>query len=113
MKEIYYAFMCQKLLSLYGPLDLNNRYESLLKFKRNFYSQPAQLDTDAHCSIQTFIILTLSRIKLKFKEMGKFKSAKKRAAALEIVPKEAEAEVQLPESRRSDDKPLKKVGILL
>lgn len=43
--------------------------------------------------------------------MGKFKTAKKRAAALEIVPKEAESEVQLPESRRSDDKPLKKVRI--
>lgn len=36
---------------------------------------------------------------------------KKKAGGLEIVPKEAESEVQLPENRRSDDKPLKKVNI--
>lgn len=41
--------------------------------------------------------------------MGKFNKNRKRATPLEIVPKEAETEVQLPESRKSDDKPLKKV----
>lgn len=43
--------------------------------------------------------------------MGKFNkiNKKKRATALEIVPKESQDEVQLPESRSSDDKPLKKV----
>lgn len=45
--------------------------------------------------------------------MGKFnKSAKKRPAPLEIVPKEAETEVALPESRKSDDAPLKKVKVV-
>lgn len=45
--------------------------------------------------------------------MGKFnKSNKKRAAGLEIVPKAAETEVLLPESRKSDDAPLKKVKTL-
>lgn len=45
--------------------------------------------------------------------MGKFnaKKGKKKAVGLEIVPKEADVEVKLPESRRSDDKPLKKVKI--
>lgn len=45
--------------------------------------------------------------------MGKFnvKKGKKKAAGLEIVPKPAEEEVKLPESRRSDDKPLKKVRL--
>lgn len=41
--------------------------------------------------------------------MGKFNTKKKRSAGLEIVPKAAETEVQLPESRKSDDAPLKKV----
>lgn len=43
--------------------------------------------------------------------MGKFKVKpnKKKSAGLEIVPKAVEEEVQLPESRKSDDKPLKKV----
>lgn len=41
--------------------------------------------------------------------MGKFKTNKKKAAGLEIVPKHNEGEVQLPESRKSDDAPLKKV----
>lgn len=42
--------------------------------------------------------------------MGKFnKSAKNRSVGLEIVPKDAEPEVALPESRKSDDAPLKKV----
>lgn len=36
---------------------------------------------------------------------------KKKAVGLEIVPKEADSEVQLPENRKSDDKPLKKVNI--
>lgn len=45
--------------------------------------------------------------------MGKFnvKKGKKKPQGLEIVPKEAEEEVALPESRNSDDKPLKKVKI--
>jgi hypothetical protein len=45
--------------------------------------------------------------------MGKFnvKKGKKRPLGLEVVPKEAEEEVALPESRNSDDKPLKKVKI--
>lgn len=43
--------------------------------------------------------------------MGKFnvKKGKKKPTGLEVVPKEAEVEVPLPESRKSDDKPLKKV----
>jgi hypothetical protein len=43
--------------------------------------------------------------------MGKFnvKKGKKRPVGLEIVPKNVEVEVVLPESRNSDDKPLKKV----
>lgn len=44
-------------------------------------------------------------------EMGKFNriNKKKKVAALEIVPKDVETEVLLPESRKSDDAPLKKV----
>jgi ribosome biogenesis protein BRX1 len=44
--------------------------------------------------------------------MGKFRTKtneKNRPLGLEIVPKEAEEEVKLPESRKSDDAPLKKV----
>lgn len=43
--------------------------------------------------------------------MGKFNriNKKKKVAALEIVPKDVETEVLLPESRKSDDAPLKKV----
>ena len=43
--------------------------------------------------------------------MGKFnvKKGKKRPAGLEIVPQKVEVEVVLPESRKSDDKLLKKV----
>ena len=49
------------------------------------------------------------------KKMGKYnKNMKKRGrVGLEIVPKEQEAEVQLPESRKSDDKPLKKVNSVI
>lgn len=42
--------------------------------------------------------------------MGKFnKFNKKKAVGLEIVPKDIENEAPLPESRKSDDAPLKKV----
>lgn len=43
--------------------------------------------------------------------MGKFrvKTGKKNPLAFEVVPKEADTEVKLPESRKSDDPPLKKV----
>lgn len=43
--------------------------------------------------------------------MGKFNKVNKnkRATPLEIVPQDVQDEVQLPESRSSDDKPLKKV----
>lgn len=43
--------------------------------------------------------------------MGKFnKNKKKPTTGLEIVPKVLENEVPLPESRKSDDAPLKKVN---
>lgn len=43
--------------------------------------------------------------------MGKFKTKKQKAIGLEIVAKEQLDEVvTLPESRKSDDKPLKKVS---
>ena len=42
--------------------------------------------------------------------MGKYNvKGKKRPVGLEIVPQKVEVEVVLPESRKSDDKPLKKV----
>lgn len=43
--------------------------------------------------------------------MGKYKTKKQKAIGLEIVAKEQLDEVvTLPDSRKSDDKPLKKVG---
>lgn len=44
--------------------------------------------------------------------MGKYKTKKQRSVGLEIVAKEQNEEpVKLPESRKSDDKPLKKVNL--
>lgn len=41
--------------------------------------------------------------------MGKYKTKKQKSVGLEIVAKEQNEEIVLPASRKSDEKPLKKV----